>query len=88
MRAQHVDVLKILGGSVLVLGALMIMLPDLIKLVTSLGRIALLILLIVGTTFLIVQVVNYIRKTRTTSSRTSQSAKENEAPDVKEKVDE
>jgi hypothetical protein len=80
LSTKYVDILKLLGGSALVVGAAMIMLPDLVRLLTSLGRMALLIVVIVAAAFLITQVAHYIRKARS-------SATQQDPPEAKENVD-
>lgn len=66
-------------GAALVIGAAMIMLPDFVKLFTSLGRILVLVIAIVGVAFLVAYLSHNLKKS-------SKSASLQDPPEAKENV--
>jgi hypothetical protein len=61
LKAKYVDVLKLVAGSLLIFGAIIIVLPDVLKLVTSAGRMIILVVAIAGGALLVTLLTNYLK---------------------------
>jgi hypothetical protein len=77
LKKGYGDILKIGSGAALIIGAAMIMLPDFVKLFTSLGRIFALVIAIVAIAFLFSFLSHHLKKR-------AQSAARQDPPEAKE----
>jgi len=74
LRTRYGQLLKIFGGGLVVLAAAVIILPDLLRLLTWLGRIAILVGLIVAIAYIISLLINHIDKTGVSSNNNKKTA--------------
>lgn len=78
MKKGYVEILKLGSGAALIIGAAMIMLPDFVRLFSSLGRILLLVVAIVAIAFLISYFSHHLKKSAQKAAlKDSPEAKEN-----------
>jgi VIT1/CCC1 family predicted Fe2+/Mn2+ transporter len=78
LKKRYVEILKIGSGAALIIGAAMIMLPDFVRLFSSLGRILLLVIAIVAIAFLFAFLSHHLKKRAQSAAHQDPSeAKEN-----------